>query len=112
MENENQTFDLSGLDTYYQKEFSRIYESNETYKGKWNWWAFFFTSIWAFIKGCWLIGILSLFTISFTLYRQEIAPGVYFIIGGPTLIWSLIYGWRGTWFYYNAKIKKKQFPSL
>ncbi len=52
MQKENHPLNLTGLNDYYQEEFKKIYESNETYKGKRNWWAFFFTAIWCLIKVC------------------------------------------------------------
>ena len=42
------------LSLYYRDEFDKIYESNEKYKGKWNWAAFFFGPIWALTKGVWV----------------------------------------------------------
>lgn len=35
---------------FYQEAFRKIYESNETYKGKWNWNAFLFSGAWALKK--------------------------------------------------------------
>jgi len=87
--------DFSDLDPYYQAEFTKIYESNETYKGKWNWFSFLFGGIWALTKGVWVspltVVILSLFT-----------------MGIPGLIYWFICGFRGNYMYYNAYVKKKQ----
>jgi len=51
MENQNHPNDQTGLDNYYQEEFRKIRDSNESYKGKWNWWAFIFAGIWGLFKG-------------------------------------------------------------
>lgn len=112
MENQNQPLNLTGIDEYYQKEFKKIHESNESYKGKWNWWAFFFTGLWCLIKGCWVFAILVFLTWSIFEYKFEIKNNTFITFGFSNLIWILILGWRGTWIYYNVKIKKKQFPSL
>jgi len=113
MDIQHQPLDLAGLDEYYQAEFTKIHESNGAYKGKWNWWAFFLTWIWCFHKGCWLIGILSMLTLSVVLYRYELSPGVNLGINASTgILWNLLLGWRGTWIYYNVKNFKKQFPSF
>jgi len=113
MENFDQPLDLIGLDKYYHDEFTKIHDSHGTYKGKWNWWAFFFTTIWCLTKGLWVIAILSLLTVSYSFYRHEISHGIFINIGFYSgIIWSILLGWRGTWFYYNAKIYKKQLPTL
>jgi hypothetical protein len=112
METQNQSLELSGLDAYYQEEFRKIHESNETYKGRWNWWAFFFTGIWCLLKGCWVLAIIIFLTYSILQFRYQISEHVFIGLGIPALFWSLIMGWRGTWFYYNAKVKKKQLASF
>lgn len=52
MENLNQPFDLTSVGKYYQEEFTKMNDTDGSYKGKWNWWTFFFTWIWCFYKGC------------------------------------------------------------
>jgi len=47
-----------GLSYYYENEFQSIAEANGTYKGKWNWSAFFFGPIWALAKGLWCSALL------------------------------------------------------
>src|SRR5438093_971260 len=51
---------LTHFPAYYRDEFRRIYESREQYTGKWNWAAFLFGSIWAFVKGLWLATVVSI----------------------------------------------------
>jgi hypothetical protein len=92
----NQT-DFSGLSQYYQDEFKKIYESGESYKGKWNWAAFFFGAIWALTKGVWLAPVICIVASIFT----------YSIAG---IIYWFIFGARGNYMYYCAYVKKKQLP--
>lgn len=93
--------DLNSLDSYYQQEFKKIIESNETYKGKWNWYAFFFTNLWLLTKRAWIYAIIITLSVVLTTSFK-----IYILI---VLGWCLLMGWRGTWIYYNVKIKKKQF---
>ena len=100
-------------DPYYQKEFQKIHDSNESYKGKWNWWAFLFSYVWAINKGCWAIGILMILlttVLSIFFPQLDIFPlgkSASISIAFPHLIVSLIMGWRGTWFYYLQHVKGK-----
>jgi len=110
METPSFTIPASVRDPYYQEEFRKIHESNETYKGKWNWWAFFFTGFWALFKGCWVLFLLIFLTGSVISFKFPISDNVYLGFGLGSLIWALIMGWRGTWFYYVLKIKGKQPP--
>lgn len=91
----NYNYDFSDLPSYYQKEFNKIASSNEAYKGKFNGWAFLFGAVWALTKGCWLSAIIA-FIVSVA------TAGV----GG--IIYWFIYGFRGTYIYYNAHVKNKQ----
>jgi hypothetical protein len=83
---------LAGFPAYYQNEFRRIYESNEQYKGKWNWAAFFFGTIWAITKGLWPAVIVSLIVGLTT-------SGVGF------LLYWIIFGSRGNYMYYSGAVK-------
>ena len=87
--------DFSELAPYYQKEFQKIYNSGETYKGKFNGWSFFFGCWWALIKGCWLSALIA-FLLSI------VTAGV----GG--IIYWFIFGFRGTYMYYCSYVKDKQ----
>ena len=95
---------LHGLDSYYQTEFTKIIESGEGYKGKWNWYAFLFGWIWCFTKGAWIYALIILVPLFF------IYPSVFATLYG--LAWCILLGMRGTWLYYNIKIKNKQPQSL
>ena len=105
----NLPLDLTGLDPFYQKEFQLIHESNGQYKGKWNWMAFFFTGFWCLSKGCWVLGIITLLTLSLFSFKFELA-GVLLNFSISALCWAVVLGWRGTWIYYNVKVLKIQIP--
>lgn len=87
--------DFSGLPLYYQQEFQKIYDSGETYKGKFNIWALLFGLIWALTKGCWLAAVVAL-----------IASVVTAGVGG--VVYWFIFGFRGTYMYYCSYVKHKQ----
>ena len=101
--NEQPQIDLISYEVYYQEEFKKIIESNEKYRGKWNWFSFLFSWIWLFGKGAWGMGLIIL-GITLLTFGSKIFP-IFFII------WSIQSGRRGTWIYYNAKIKNNQFPN-
>ncbi len=94
-ENVEVNLEFSYLAPYYQREFQKIYDSGETYKGTFNIWAFLFGGIWALTKGCWMSVIIA-FVISL----------VTMGIGG--VVYWFIYGFRGTYMYYCAYVKDKQ----
>ena len=87
--------DFSTLSPYYQAEFTKIYESHESYKGKWNWCSFLFSGIWALTKGVWLSLLIAI-----------IASVLTYGVGG--FIYGFVTGARGNYMYYNAYVKKKQ----
>jgi len=89
---------LVGLSPYYQQEFKKIWDSQESYKGKWNWAAFFFEGIWALTKGAWLSAVVSL--------------GVCLITGGfAGFVYCFVFGMRGNYIYYTLHVKNKQLYS-
>jgi hypothetical protein len=88
---QKQPLNLKGLPEYYQTEFKKIYDSNENYKGKWNWWAFLFTGLWFLYKGCWgylLIFCIFLFTTSKINMNENILMFLLFAV------WILIGPWN------------------
>lgn len=94
---------------YYQNEFNKITSSNEAYKGKWNWTAFFFNTLWLFSKGCWSYALIFVvLEITAMMFFGYNSPFPFFL----GVVYSLIVGLRGNWLYYNVKIKKIQFPNL
>jgi hypothetical protein len=94
------TVDFSSYDAYYKEEFTKISESSESYKGKWNWYSFLFSWIWLFTKGAWAMALIILASIIVTY------GSVFYLILG--IGWAIQCGRRGTWMYYNVKIKNKQ----
>jgi len=89
--------DFSGLSHYYQDEFKKIYESDESYRGKWNWAAFFLGAIWALTKGVWLAPVICIVASIFT-------------YGIVAVIYWFIFGARGNYMYYCTYVKNKQLP--
>jgi hypothetical protein len=90
-------------DPYYRIEFEKIMKSNETYKGKFNWWAFFFSWVWCFTKGLWQLGLAVL--VVATIANFFLPFSVSGVLGLGLAIFS---GMRGTYFYYNYKMNNKQ----
>jgi len=88
---------FAGLSNYYQMEFSKIYNSNETYKGRFNWAAFLFGPLWALSKGLYVAAIIALVA--------SVATG-----GFLGLVAAAVFGGRGNWFYYCLFVKGKQLP--
>ena len=99
-----QPINTTYLKLYYKEEFEKIDSSNETYKGKWNWCAFFFTWIWALTKGLWG---LALVTIGIDTLISSINSNLSWL----SFVICIFYGVRGNYFYYNLVKNKKQFPS-
>jgi len=82
-------------DEYYENEFRKIKESNETYKGKWNWAAFFFGPLWALTKGAWLSAVVCF----------VVCIATYGVVG---VIYWFVYGFRGNYIYYCVHEKNSQ----
>ena len=89
--------DFPGVPDYYRQEFKHIHESNESYKGKWNWAAFLLGPVWALTKGVWLAPVICCVAAIFT-----------WGIGG--VVYWFIFGARGNYMYYAAHAKSKQVP--
>lgn len=88
--------EIAFLPPYYQQEFTKIEESGETYKGKWNWAAFLFGPIWALTKGAW---VSALCHVGVNAVILLVTCG----FGAPLiLIGAIIYGIRGNFIYYQA----------
>lgn len=93
---------FSGLPLYYQEEFGKILSSNESYKGKWNWAAFFFTMIWALTKGVWLAPLVW-FMVFWAVVIFSCGAGYVLV----PLLW-ILFGLRGNYMYYCASQKNSQ----
>jgi hypothetical protein len=57
IENKEVVLDFKNIDENYADEFLKIHNSQGKYKGKFNGYAFFFSTIWFFVKGCWATGL-------------------------------------------------------
>lgn len=91
------SYAFSGLTGYYKDEFTRIRESHESYKGKWNWAAFFFGAIWALTKGLWLPALICIVSAIFT--------------GGlGAVVYWFVFAARGNYMYYCKQVKQKDLP--
>jgi uncharacterized protein DUF2628 len=89
------TMTFAEVAPYYRTEFQRIRESNEAYKGQWNWAAFFFGPLWALTKGVWL--------------APAICLGLGLITHGVAAIgYWFVFGARGNYMYYCAHTKNQQ----
>lgn len=84
--------DFSSLPAYYQKEFKKIYDSNESYKGSFNVWGLLFGIFWALYHGLWLSAIVCFIVSCCT-------AGV-----GGVIYW-FIYAFRGNYIYYCKYVK-------
>lgn len=106
------TADFSGLSSYYQEEFKKIRDSNEAFKGKWNWASFFFNILWGFTKGLWLAPLVSLaivFVLNLILGMMGLPVGLLFLLQMLIcLVVMVSFGRRGTFVYYNKHVKGKQ----
>jgi len=89
--------DFRGFESYWQHEFNKIQQSNESYKGKWNWPAFFFGPLWALSKGVWLAALVSVIA---SMVTAGIAAPVFWVI----------FGIRGNYMHYCKVAKRKQLP--
>lgn len=83
------------LKLYYQEEFSKIQDSNETYKGKWNWAAFLFGFFWLLSKGLWLTAIIGII----------LSLSTRGLLG---IVAVIFIGFRGNYLYYNLVTKNRQ----
>lgn len=88
---------LSDLSSYYKDEFTSIRDSGESYKGKWNWAAFFFGGFWAITKGLWLPTVIC--------FVAAICTGG---VGG--FVYCFLFGARGNYMYYCKQVKQKDIP--
>lgn len=89
--------DFSDLHPHYQREFQKILESGESYKGSWNWTAFLCGGLWGFAKGTWLAALISII-------------GALLTNGVLGVVYWFVFGFRGTYIYYCAHVKRKQIP--
>jgi len=88
--------DYSDLKPFYQRAFANMDGVGGKMTTQWNWAAFFFGALWYLFKGMPIKGILFLVLTILT--------------GGLLGFFLAVYaGLYGTWDYYLAKVKGKQF---
>lgn len=84
---------------YWEQEFEQIGQSGETYRGKFNWAAFFCSFWWAYYYGLNRVGTRLLLIITFA------AIGSALVIGLPLSVWALVeimnLGGRANWLRYR-----------
>lgn len=94
--NDNIYNEFSNLKPYYKIEFSKIKDSNEVYKGKFNFCAFLFSWIWMLTK------------------KMYVGAVVYIIVVGVlsnyvhsifSLVFAILIGLRSNYIYYNYYTK-------
>ena len=88
-------FDTSKLSHKYAEEFTKIHQSNGSYKGGFNVMAFLFGPLWALSKGLWLHALVVFFAVI-------LSGGILAI---PVWIFS---GVRGTHVFYLKHVQGKQ----
>ncbi|EQB89498.1 hypothetical protein J2Z44_001919 [Clostridium punense] len=94
----NEINNMSFLSPYYRQEFIKIYESNESYTGEWNWMSFLFGPFWAILKGLWLSAIVGFL----------VAALLGFISDYLAMLIAVLFGLRGNYLYYSRIVKSKQ----
>lgn len=103
---------FAGLDPYYQEEFEEIQKSNEEYRGKFNWYAFWFSWIWLLTKGAigWAV-IVFLANWGVPLVLTNMVRGEIGLILGllAAIGIAITLGHNATKIYYNVRVKGKQF---
>lgn len=93
------------LKPYFQDEFNKIDESNEKYKGKWNWPAFLFSVLWFATKGIWLPFVVFIVVeVIVLLIGMGVIDSLRFIevvnnVGGLGV--CIFSGFRGNYFYFK-----------
>ena len=87
--------DFSSLPEYYQREFQKIYDSNEMYKGSFNIWGLLFGLFWALYHGLWLSALVAF-------VASVLTAGV-----GGVAYW-FIFGFRGNYIFYRSFVKGQQ----
>lgn len=94
---------LIGLKPYWQKELTKIHNSNGAYRGKFNFPAFFFGALWALTKGLWanVLVMILIASVFYAVLPESAWVVVNFAIGG-------FYGAYGNMLVYKKQILGKQ----
>ena len=87
---------------YCIEEFKKITDSDESYAGRWNWFAFFFGGYWALAKGLWknvLLSFLLITVLSVICYPVGMLAATGYVTNLAR---------RGNYLYYNRLVNRKQ----
>lgn len=88
--------EFASLKPYYQIEFTKIKDSGETYKGKFNFFPFLFSWIWMFTKKMYVGAVVYIIVVGIlTNYVHSIF----------SLAFGILMGFRANYMYYNYYIK-------
>ena len=89
----NRIYDeFANLKPYYQLEFTKIKDSDETYKGKFTFFPFLFSWIWMFTKKMYVGAVV---------YIIVVGVLTNYIHGIFSLLFGILMGFRANYMYYN-----------
>lgn len=88
--------EFANLKPYYQIEFTKIKDSNETYKGKFNFFPFLFSWIWMLTKKMYVGAVI---------YIIVVGALTNYVHGIFTLVFGIVMGFRANYMYYNYYTK-------
>ncbi|MCC3869727.1 DUF2628 domain-containing protein [Terrisporobacter mayombei] len=88
--------EYANLRPYYQLEFTRIKDSDETYKGKFNFFPFLFSWIWMLTKKMYVGAVV---------YIIVVGVLTSYIHGIFSLLFGTLMGFRANYMYYNYYTK-------
>lgn len=88
--------EFTSLKSYYQMEFTKIKDSDETYKGKFNFFPFLFSWIWMLTKKMYVGAVVYIIIVGFL---TNYVHGIF------SLIFGIIMGFRANYMYYNYYTK-------
>lgn len=91
--------DLSYEEPYYRDEFTRMYESGETYRGQFNWAALIFGPFWALARDLPMVGLGWLVA---SIIISTLTSGTLWPL---TLAYNIYFGIKANYLRYTAKFK-------
>ncbi|WP_148558385.1 DUF2628 domain-containing protein [Terrisporobacter glycolicus] len=88
--------EFASLKPYYQIEFTKIKDSGETYKGKFNFFPFLFSWIWMLTKKMYVGAVV---------YIIVVGALTNYVHGVFSLLFAILMGIRANYMYYNYYTK-------
>lgn len=88
--------EFANLKPYYQLEFTKIKDSGETYKGKFNFFPFLFSWIWMLTKKMYVGAVV---------YIIVVGALTNYVHGVFSLLFAIVMGIRANYMYYNYYTK-------